>query len=450
MNNDKISRRTFVKGAAAALSAAGLTSCGIVPKRHAAISPNDKLNIACIGVGGKGEDDAAQVGETEHVVAVCDVDEDRGAGGFKAFPKAKKYKDYRRMFDEMAGRIDAVTVSTPDHTHFPAAITAMELGKHVFVQKPLTHSVWEARQLRLAAQKYKVATQMGNQGHANEGTRLVREWVQSGLIGEVREVHIWTNRPAGMWAQGVERPTETQAIPSTLDWDLWLGTAPYRPYNSIYLPFTWRGWWDFGCGSLGDMGCHIMDAAFWALDLGSPTSVEAESSPVNNETAPSWSIVTYRFPARGNMPPVKLVWSDGGKIPDRPADLEPEREMPGGGQIIYGSKAVIMDTTDYCESPRIIPETKMQELKSSLPAKTIPRIPRGNHYQEWIKACKGGTPAGSDFEHAGPLTEMVLLGNVAIRIGRKIEWDGPNMKAKNLPEADQYIRHGYRQGWDIV
>jgi len=276
---------------------------------------------------------------------------------------------------------------------------------------------------------------------------LLCEWVRGRVTGPVREVHIWTDRPRDLWAQGVDRPNETPPVPPTLDWDLWLGTAPERPYNPIYAPFTWRGWWDFGCGALGDMGCHIMDASFWALHLGHPASVEAVTSPVNNETAPEWSIVTYQFPARGDMPPVKLVWYDGGKKPPRPADLEADREISEGGQIIIGKKATILGLGDYGEGPRIIPETKMQDLKSSLPPKTIPRIPHGDHYQEWIRACKGGEPAGSNFNYSGPLTEMVLLGNVAIRTGKKIEWDGPRMKVTNAGEANEYIRQPYRKGW---
>jgi len=385
--------------------------------------------------------------QSENIVALCDVDDAEAAETFAKYPKVKKFKDFRRMLDKMDNQIDAVTVTIPDHMHYPAAMMAISMGKHVFVQKPLTHTVWEARQLTLAARKHGVVTQMGNQGHANEGTRLLKEWVNAGAIGPVREVHIWTNRP--IWPQGLERPKDTPPVPATLDWDLWLGASPKRPYNPAYAPFKWRGWWDFGCGALGDMGCHIMDASFWALDLGAPTSVEAVSSPVNDETAPSWSVVTYQFPARGDKPAVKLVWFDGGKLPPRPKDLEPDRELSKGGQLIFGDTGTIMETHDYCNSPRIIPESKMRDFLPNRPPETIPRIPEADHYQEWIRACKGGTPAGSNFEYSGPLTEMVLLGNIAIRTGEKIEWDGPNMRVTNVSEANQYVHKEYRDGWGV-
>ncbi|HEQ60129.1 MAG TPA: Gfo/Idh/MocA family oxidoreductase, partial [Firmicutes bacterium] len=414
--------------------------------RHPSSPALGKLNIACIGVGGQGASDVRGV-RSENIVALCDVDEARAAHTFNSFPRVKKFRDYRRMLDKMGKHIDAVTISTPDHTHFPAASLAITMGKHVFVQKPLTHTVWEARQLRLAARQHRVATQMGIQGHAKEGARLLCEWVQAGALGPVHEVHIWTDRP--IWPQGMERPTDTPPVPSTLDWDLWLGTAPARPYHPSYLPFDWRGWWDFGTGSLGDMGCHLMDASFWALKLGSPISVEAETSPVNNESAPEWSIVTYQFPAREGMPPVKVVWYDGGKKPPRPEELEDDRELAENGQLLIGEKATLMDGSAYCESPRLIPEEKMKDFLPNRPPKTIPRVPESNHYQEWIRACKGEEPAGANFDYAGPLTEMVLLGNLAIRTGRKIEWDPISLTVTNDPEANQYIRQWYRKGWEI-
>jgi len=449
MKKRDISRRTFIKGTGTAAVVTGVAGCKGVPWRTAGgprfIRSGEKLNIACIGIGGKGRSDVAGV-STENIVALCDVDQARatekkkGPNAYEQHPNARRYTDYREMLTEMADKIDAVTVTTPDHSHFRAAMMAIEMGKHVFVQKPLTHTIWEARQLTEAARRYGVATQMGNQGHACEGTRLVREWVQSGSIGPVHEVHLWTNRP--IWPQGIDRPTDRPPVPSTLDWNLWLSTAPKRPYNPAYVPFAWRGWWDFGCGALGDMGCHIMDASFWALDLGMPTSVEAVSSPVNEETAPNWSIVTYRFPARGNMPPVKVVWYDGGKKPRPPKDFD--RELEDNGQLLIGEKYTILAGT-YCRSPRIVPETKMREFLPNRPPETIPRVPKGDHYQEWIRACKGGEPAGSNFDYSGPLTEMVLLGNLAIRTGKKIEWDGPNMRVTNVPEANKYIRTRFRR-----
>ncbi len=412
------------------------------PVRKGRIIPKDrKMRVACVGCGGKGSSDAGGV-SGEEIVALCDVDFARAAGTFRKYPNAKRYKDFRQMLIEMDDQIDAVTVSTPDHMHFPPAMMAITMGKHVYVQKPLTHTIAEARALTLAAHKHEVVTQMGNQGHAGEGTRLLREWVQAGAIGDVHEVHFWTNRP--IWPQGIDRPEETEQVPPTLDWNRWLGVAPERPYNKCYLPFNWRGWWDFGCGALGDMGCHIMDAAFWALDLRYPTSVEAVSSPVNDETAPSWSVVTYEFPARGKMPPVKVTWSDGGKLPPRPKDLEEGRKLSRGGQLLIGDKGTIMDTSDYCRSPRLIPEQAMKDFLPNRPEQTIPRVPGGNPYFEWIMACKGGPAPGSNVDHSGPLTEMVLLGNLAIRLGKRIEWDGRRMVCTNVPEANDLVRKYYR------
>ncbi|MCX6997115.1 MAG: Gfo/Idh/MocA family oxidoreductase [Kiritimatiellaeota bacterium] len=441
-------RRDFIKtaglGAAALLVARGYAGAERPALRMGRILPSgQKLNIACIGCGGQGGQDVYGFGR-ENIVALCDVDTERAAGALKSHPNAKKYKDYRKMLKEMDEQIDAVTVSTPDHTHFPAAMLAIEMGKHVFVQKPLAHTVGEARELTLAARKHGVVTQMGNQGHAGEGTRLVREWVQAGVIGPVHEVHAWIGHH-GKGAQKFmdERPAETPPVPETLDWNLWLGVAPERPYHPIYVPFNWRGWWDFGSCALGDMGCHVMDAAFWALDLKSPTSVEAETAGCHAETGPNWSIVTFQFPARGSLPPVKVVWYDGKKRPPRPKELEAERKFSEHGQLLVGEQGTIYEPGAYCQSPRLIPEAKMQALRSKLPPKTIPRM-KGSHYEEWIRACKGGPKPGSNFDHSGPLTEMVLLGNIAIRTGKKIEWDGENLRCTNVPEANKYVKQPYR------
>ena len=433
-----ISRRHFLKGTSTAVAA-----FTIVP-RHVLggpghTPPSERLNIAGIGVGGRGEGDVRSVAKNNNIVALCDVDFKRAAKTFDKHPNAKKYKDFRRMLSEMDKQIDAVTVATADHTHAVAAMTAMKMGKHVYVEKPLTHSIYEARMLTEAARKYGVATQMGNQGHSSESVRLVCEWVWDGAIGPVREVHVWTNRP--IWPQGIDRPKETPPTPATLDWDLWLGPAPERPYNPKYLPFVWRGWWDFGTGALGDMGCHNIDAAFWALKLGQPTSVQAISTPTNDETAPLVSKVDYEFPARGDMPPVKMTWYDGGLKPAMPAELETGRDLPANGSFLVGDKGVLMTSG----SPRLIPEEKMQDYKR--PDKTIPRVE--GHHQNWIDACKGGPPAGSNFDYAGPLTELVLLGNVAVRTGRRIEWDAKNMKVTNIPEANKYVRREYREGWTL-
>ena len=343
--------------------------------------------------------------------------------------------------------IEAVIIATPDHTHAMIAMEAMRQKKHVYVQKPLTHDVYEARMLTEAAVEHDVVTQMGNQGHSGEGIRLIKEWVADGAIGNVTKIETWTNRP--IWPQGIDRPEETPATPSGLDWDRYLGPAPTRPYHPSYHPFAWRGWWDFGTGALGDMGCHIMDGPFAALGLGYPTSVEASSSPVNSETGPLASIVRYEFPQRGKMPPLEFTWYDGGLTPARPEGLEPGRRMGDGGALLIGDEGTIMFGT-YAEEPRIIPEAKMQDY--TRPAKTLPRRTAANHEMEWAEACKDRSKAvSSPFSIAGPLTEFILLGNVAIRseTREKLLWDGENMEVTNLPEANQYVRREYREGWTL-
>lgn len=446
MSNNKISRRWFIMSSA--VLAAGCATSGKkgeVAKPVSAtkaISPNEKLNVAGIGVGGKGESDIAAVGQGNNVVALCDVDWNRAGASFDKFPNARRYKDFREMLDKEANNIDAVTISTPDHTHAIAAMACMQLGKSVFVQKPLTHDIYEARILTEAARKYKVATHMGNQGHQGEGIRRVCEWVQGGLIGQVKEVHIWTNRP--VWPQGIGRPLDTPPVPDTLDWDLWVGPAPMRPYNPAYVPFAWRGWWDFGCGALGDMACHIMDAAFTSLKLGYPTSVSAKFEGANEETAPLWSIIHYKFPERPGMNPVDIYWYDGGKLPERPAGIPDNEKLGDGdnGSLFIGEKGMIT-CGEYAGEPRPVPYAKPDIPKS---------IPRSiGHYQEFIRAAKGGEPAGGNFDYAGPFTEMVLLGNLAIRCGGStLEWDGPKMTCTNNAQANQYVKREYRSGWDSL
>jgi predicted dehydrogenase len=444
-----ISRRTFVGGMA---TVAGIT---LVP-RHVLggvgyTSPNDKLNIAAIGAGGMGAGNIERCA-AENIVALCDVDDRRGANTYEKYPAAKTYRDFRVMLEKQKD-IEAVIVATPDHTHAVAAMAAMQLGKHVYVQKPLTRAVGEARLLTEAARKYKVATQMGNQGHSGEGVRLISEWIWDGAIGPVREVHCWTNRP--VWPQGISRPRDTPPLPDELDWNLWVGPSRMRPYHPAYLPFNWRAWWDFGCGALGDMACHVMDAAYTALKLKYPTSVEAYAAEQvvemwkkvkNTETFPLATIVHYNFPAREDMPPVKLHWYDGGLRPPRPEELEPDRQVFESGTIFVGDKGKIMCGT-YSESPRIIPESKMQEYQR--PPKTIPRV-EGSHEQDWIDACKGKGEATSNFDYSGPLTETVVMGNLAIlAAGQKLEWDGENMRVTNLPELNEHILPEYREGWSL-
>jgi len=449
----QMNRRDFLLS-----TASGAAAFTIVP-RHVlggwgGTAPSEKLNIAGVGVGGMGKNNLKNLGD-ENIVAICDVDEKYAGKVFDEYPQAKKYTDFRRMLERQK-EIDAVVVGTPDHTHAVISMMAMKMGKHVYCQKPLTHSVYEARMLTEAARKYKVATQMGNQGHSGEGVRLICEWIWDGAIGPVREVHAWTNRP--VWPQGIERPKETPAVPATLDWDLWLGPAPVRPYHPAYLPFNWRAWWDFGTGALGDMACHVLDPVFWSLKLGYPTAVEAcHSYEVremwkrvdNKETYPSASMVRYEFPAREDMPPVKLKWYDGGMLPPRPEELEPGRQMgkDGSGVIFVGDKGKLMCGT-YGDSPRLIPEGRMREYER--PGKTLERIEGdvGGHEKNWVRACKGGEPACSNFDYAGFLTEAVLMGNLAIRCpGERLNWDGENMKVTNVPEANEYVRRQYRQGW---
>ncbi len=440
MGEKKVTRRWFIMSTAALAAGCATTPEQKPVKVTKAESPNEKLNIAAIGAGGKGESDIRSVAPRNNIVALCDVDEKRAAESLRRFPNAKRYKDFRKMLDKEHNNLDAVTISTPDNTHTVAAMAAMELGLHVYVQKPLTHDIYEARMLTEAARRYKVATQMGNQGHASEAVKRVCEWVWAGRVGDVREVHIWTNRPT--WPQPVARPTETPPVPDTLDWDLWLGPAPERPYHPCYLPHNWRGWWDFGCGALGDMGCHIMDASFTALKLGYPTAVEAESEGNTEESGPAWSIIHYEFPARQGMPPVDVYWYDGGKKPPRPESIGEDVELGDGdnGTLFIGDKGMVT-CGEYSGAPRLIPYEKPGVPRS------IPKSP--GHYQEWLVACKGGPPASGNFDYAGPFTEMVLLGNLAIRTGERIEWDGPNMKATNVAKANQYVKRDYRRGWTL-
>ena len=435
--NLKVSRRSFL-GAAAAFT--------IVPRRVLGgarnIPASEKLNIAGVGIGGRGAGDLNEVG-TENIVALCDVDDKYAAKTFEKYPNAKRYRDFRKMLDTQKD-IDAVIIATPDHTHAVVAMTAIKMGKHVYCEKPLAHSIYEIRRLTEAAREAKVATQLGNQGQASEGTRLACEYIWDGAIGPVREVHSWCNRPIS--PRGIDRPKETPPVPKTLDWDLWLGPAPQRPYHPCYLPFSWRGWWDFGSGVLGDIGCHQFAPIFRALKLGYPTSVEACSSGVNSETAPLASIIRYDFPAREGMPALKLTWYDGGLMPARPDELEEGLRFGQADDNLYiGDKGKMLGY-------RLLPESRSKEYGK--PPTVLPRSP--GHHKEWIQACKGGDPAGSNFDVSGPLAEVVLLGNVALRMGQqlyekglKLYYDGPNMKVTNLPEANKYVRSEYREGWTL-
>ena len=442
-----VSRREFMGGAAAAFAFT------FVPKHvlgsGQSASANNKLNIAGIGVGGRGGGDIRSV-SSESIVALCDVDMSRASGTFKRFPDAKVYRDFRKMLDKEEKNIDAVVIGTPDHIHAPAAIRAMQMGKHVYCEKPMAHTVYEARRMAEVAKEIGVVTQMGNQGHAGEGLRLYYEYIDSGVLGTIKEVHVWSDRAGtpnrAWWPQGIERPKEVHEVPETLDWNLWLGPAPMRPYNNAYVPFKWRGWWDFGCGALGDMAVHNADPAFFALDLDAPTSVEAETSKVFPETLPVWNIITFQFPAKGDRPAVKMVWYDGGKLPERPAELDEGRKMSSNGILFVGTKGKMMGGS-HAGAPRLLPESVHREVGK--PERKLDRSP--GHHKEWIEACKANKPemAKSGFWYAGPFTESLLVGNLAVRLGKKVEWDAKSLRSPNCPEADDYINKEYRAGWEI-
>jgi len=493
LDMSKLSRRKFIGTTAATVVGATILPSNVIAGLgHKA--PSDKLNIAGIGVGGKGYTNLRFM-ETENIVALCDVDWDyAGKNSFKRWYKATQYKDYREMFDKQKD-IDAVMIATPDHTHALPAMMAMREGIHAFVQKPLTHSVYESRVLAETAQRYGVATQMGNQGNSAEGIRQICEWIWSGTIGEVTHVDTWTNRP--IWPQGLSKPEKGKRVPKTLDWDLFVGPAKWREYHPIYHPWNWRGWWDFGTGALGDMGNHIIDPVFKALNLQFPSSVQASSTPFNNESAPNAEFVKYEFPRRDNlpkvaMPEVTLHWYDGGFMPPRPDELKAGEQMgdDSGGCIFYGTKGKIMCGT-YAAYPTLLPTSEMAHFEQ--PQKSIRRISdamEGGHEQDWIRACKESrssrVEASSNFAYAGPLNETVVMGVLAVRLQslqQKLEWDGPNMRFKNispndtikvlakdnfevldgdpkfkkdyttlpaLQMAEEWIRHNYRRGWEQI
>ena len=445
-----IKRRHFLKAAGASATAFTILKAGSAR----AYAANDKLNVACIGAGGRAGSNIRGT-ESQNIVALCDVDWQRAAESFEKLPNAKRYRDYRVILSEMESEIDAVIVSTPDHHHFHASMAAIRLGKHVYCEKPLTHSIWEARELAKAAREAGVATQMGNQAQAAKDTRTVQEYVMDNAIGPIREAHIWTDRPSrGLhgeyWPQGVPRPTDTPAVPGTMAWDLWIGPAPMRPYHPSYAPFNWRGWWDFGTGALGDMGCHYFDPVYRALQLEAPTSVEAVSTRVNDESYPLGSVVTFHFAARGDMPPVKVQWHDGGLRPPRPDVLQEGTVMAANGVMLVGDDGVIL--TDWDNGWHMFPESRAREYGA--PPKVLARSP--GHHEEWILACKGGPKAGSNFDWAGPLTEGVLLGNVALRAQlrddltqKKLLWDSEEMAFTNHLAANQFLRRDYRAGWEL-
>ena len=398
-------------------------------------SPNEQIAMASIGIGGKGESDSADAARLGRMVAICDTDEQRlNHAGEKRFPGAKRFTDFRKMLDEMHGQIDAVTVSTADHTHAPAALMAMRLGKHCFCQKPLTRTIYEARLMGQVAREKKLATQMGNQGSASSGLRRGAALLRAGALGKVRELHVWTDRP--IWPQGVSRK-EPKPAPKGLNWDAWIGPAPERPYADGYQPFVWRGWWDFGTGALGDIGCHAINMAFMGLDLRSPVTVEAQTSGHNKDSFPAWSIVTFRYAPTPAQPDLKLVWYDGGKVP--PAEALDGKAPGTGGFLAIGDKGRMWGESLYAGAVNL-------DVK-------FPQSP--GHFEEWVRAIRGGEPPVSNFpDHAGPLTEMVLLGNLAVWNAVKdksdrIEYDAAAMKVKNLPGFESLIKPTYRKGYTL-
>ncbi len=433
----QVTRRGFLK--AAAFGGMGLLV--LKDSRMAfGYSANEKLNIGIIGCGGKGGYNLSQL-KDQNIVALCDVREEATAKSAQEFTSAKVYADFRVMLDRQHKEIDAVVVSTPDHTHAAAAIMAMKMGKHCYCEKPLTHSIYEARMMREVARKHKVATQMGNQGSALGGLREAIEVVQAGTIGQVYEIHVWSNRP--VWPQGLDRPKECPPVPDGLYWDLWLGPAPARPYNPCYQPFNWRGWHDFGTGAIGDMGCHTLNMAFRALDLRNPISAEAEVFEATSETYPKRSIITYLFPERGNLRTLRMKWYDGGLKPS--PDVLDGRELPGSGLVLIGDKGRLFSPDDYGAQYELFPKEKFQGFQP--PAQTLPRSP--GHYAEWISACKGGDPAFSSFDVASELTETLLIGNLAILTGKPIYFRSDEMKTIGCPEAHYWINRPYRSGWSL-
>ncbi|HEX8427036.1 Gfo/Idh/MocA family oxidoreductase [Hymenobacter sp.] len=476
---DSPSRREFIKQSAVAAA-----TFMIVPRfvlgGKGYTAPSDQLVVAGVGVGGKGESDIAAFAKTgkARMGYLCDVDDRRAAKSVQAFPQAKYYKDWRQMLDKEGKSIDAVSVSTPDHNHAVVALAAMQLGKHVYVQKPLTHDLFEARALTEAAKRYKVVTQMGNQGASNDGVRQLREWYDAKIIGDVHTVYCWTDRP--VWPQGIAWPTTKASTPTELDWDLWLGTAPYKEYIDKLVPFNWRGWWDYGTGALGDMGCHLLEAPFRVLDLQYAKSVQASVGSVYvdefkrgyfPESCPPSSHVTLTFPKTNKTKgEVTLHWMDGGIQPERPDELGPNEVFGDGGNgiLFVGKKGKMMAST-YSADPRLLPTSRTQEVKVK---QTLARVPQGanGHYGQWVEACLAGygnKEVSSPFELAGPLTEALLMANLAIRgydlqrpntsgkgmiyPGRGIEllWDNQQMKITNLDEVNQFVKREYRQGWHL-
>jgi len=459
MSQSKLTRRAFLAATtttAAATALAAPNDAKVVPGK---ISPNEKLNIAAIGAGGKGLSDLMGCHRLgDNIVALCDPDWNRAGEAFYKLPEAKQFKDYREMLEKMP-EIDACTISTPDHSHAPAAYLAMNLGKHIYVQKPLTHTIAEARLLTNTAKEKGVITQMGNQGNSGNGVRELCEMMWDGAIGDVHTVYAWTNRP--VWPQGLAEALPGQPVPDTMDWDLWIGSAPTRDYNEKYAPFNWRGWWDFGCGALGDMACHILDPAYRSLKLYEAEyfTVELVNQEGNTEQCPPLlSTIKYSFPARAGMKPVDVYWYDGFRVdaagektynlPPRPEGVpEDEKLADGNNGTLYLGSDGILTTGTYGGESRLLPAAKMADYKR--PEPTIPRVEGEDHYKDWIDGIKGGPKPGSSFDYSGPFTEMVNFGNLTVRTGKKLHWDNINGKVTNDNDAAALISKEYRKGWEL-
>ncbi|MEM9159328.1 MAG: Gfo/Idh/MocA family oxidoreductase [Verrucomicrobiota bacterium] len=446
--NASHTRRRFVKSAAVGASVLAMPH---FIRAQVSDPPMSKLNLACVGVGGKGRGDVRDAARYANIVALCDVDLAGSASeSVELHPEAKRFTDFRRMLDAMGDKIDGVTITTPDHSHYPIAMAVMERGINVFLQKPLANTIWEARQLNLMAKKTGVVSQMGIQGHTFEGIRLLREWLEADAIGRVNEVRYWTNRP--IWPQGIDVQWNEAPVPEGLNWGVWKGSVTReQAYSPDLHPKKWRASWDYGCGALGDIGCHLFDHVFWALDLGYPESVEVESTTdFDDRIAPSHSMIRYRFTQDRlgkKIKPVEFLWSDGGLRPQVPEELDGGRTLqPEFGQLITGTKGVIYSPGGYCETLRLIPEAKMRAFKR--PEKRLPRV-KGGPIKEWIDAIKGGPEPGANFEYAARLTEVVLLGNLALRLGKPVRWNPNEMKVEGQPEADRMIKREYRDGWSF-
>ncbi|TKK68482.1 Gfo/Idh/MocA family oxidoreductase [Ilyomonas limi] len=476
MNNktpENASRRNFIRNAS--LASAGFF---IVPRHvlgRGFVAPSDKLNIGSIGAGGKGQSDIANFYKSgnANIVALCDVDDRQSKKTREKFPKATYYKDFREMLEKEKNNIDAVSVSIPDHCHAVPALMAMQMGKHVYVQKPLTHDIYEARVLTEAARRYKVVTQMGNQGSSGDGVRQMQDWYNAGLIGDAHTIRCWTNRP--VWPQGNGYPTTKDQIPPELDWNLWLGPTQFHEYHTAFVPFNWRGYWDFGTGALGDMGCHIIDPPFKVVGLGYPSEVECSVADIyeemwtpayHPESCPPASSIKMKFPGKNGKPDVKLTWMDGNIRPERPEELGPDEPMGNsdGGAIIEGTKGKMMCGC-YGADPTLLPTSRTKEVGDV--KQTVERVPGGQegHYAQWVNACIAGYGNGktsSHFDYAGPLTETVLFANLALRSwnlkdaagksfpGRKkLLWDATNMKITNFDDANQFVRRAYRDGYSF-